>query len=234
MAEVRMKSVKHSIIEKTNSFIVMMVGIAVFVVVFCIFASKALISQSAYQQRVINEKQLALDTLNANKVAIDELKVQYAAFASASVNVLTGNPAGSGPIDGENPKIVLDALPSVYDYPGLSSSVEKILIDGGFGIESIGGAEDPLLAGQPTTSAATADVATATKPVPIAIPYPISVKTSVVGAKQLFETLEKSIRPFKVDAVSITSADDGLLTSITMNTYFLPETGLNVTTKVVD
>lgn len=61
------KSVKHEIIDKTNSHMIFTVGIATFIFVFSVFASKSLISQSLYQNRVISEKEKALSQINSNK-----------------------------------------------------------------------------------------------------------------------------------------------------------------------
>lgn len=229
MAELNTKSIKHAIIERNNSFIVGMVAAAVFVVIFCGFALNALVSQSIYQQRVISQKQDALDVLIDNKEQATKLDESYKAFASLQVNILSGSSTGGGPLDGDNPKIVLDALPSEYDYPGLSSSIEKILVDGGYSIESIGGREDSSF------DIANQDDATLSKAEanPVAIPYPISVTASIESAEALLKTLENSIRPFKIQTLSLSSEGDTLSLNIGMTTYFQPETGLQVIEEVV-
>lgn len=239
MADMHMKSLKHSIIAQTNTFIVVAVGVAVFVFVFCGFAVKTLVNQSIYQRKVITEKELARDTLILNETAAQELRQQYIAFSSQAINVLGGNPVGEGPLDGDNPRIILDALPSEYDFPALSSSIEKILTEGGFAIQSIGGSENSLLAGtvpgavgdtpEEATPALTESVAVAL----VEIPYPISINASPTKTLELFSILQRSIRPFRVDSVSITFASGELSTSIAMTTFYQPETGMKVSTKVI-
>ncbi len=230
MAEMSTKSIKHAIIERNNSFIVTMVAIAVFVVVFCGFALNALISQSVYQQRVISQKQAALSILVDNERQARNLSEAYIAFATQQINVLGASPTGDGPLDGDNPKIILDALPSEYDYPGLSSSIEKILVDGGYSIESIGGRED----GSITRNAQDSETLSRQEAKPIDIPYPIAVKASPDGAKMLLETLERSIRPFRIDTISLTSEGEEIDLVIGMSTYFQPETGLRVIEEIVE
>ncbi len=215
------KSDKHEKVDKENARIVAAVGGAAFIVVFSLFAVQALISQSLYQNRVITEKKAALNQLRENSESAEQLRASYTAFISEEENVIGGNRDGDGPSDGNNAKIVLDALPQEYDYPGLASSLEKILVDGGYSIESVGGAEDPSLGS--TTDAST----------PVEIPYPISVNASPKNTRELLVTLEKSIRPFYVDSLTIRSSNNGLRTSLGLRTFFQPGLEYQLDSKVV-
>ncbi|HMT19186.1 MAG TPA: GspMb/PilO family protein [Candidatus Saccharibacteria bacterium] len=206
------KSVKHDAIDKSNNRTIIAVGTATFVFIFSAFAVRALISQSLYHGRVIREKELALSQLKENEQSIDELKKTYESFESEEINILTGNPAGNGALDGTNVKLVLDALPSKYDYPALSSSFEKILRDGGYDIGSIGGAEDSGLA--ESSAKAIKDVK------PVEIPYVFSVNADTEGLVRLLETLEHSIRPMYVDQLEVQVGDTVLQAQVTLRTYF--------------
>ncbi len=206
------KSVKHAIIDRTNSKMLVTVGIATFVFVFSVFASRALISQSLYHGRVIREKELALRLLKEDEKTVAQLKEAYDKFQSADVNILGGNPSGEGELDGNNAKLVLDALPSKYDFPALSSSIEKILRDGGYEIGSIGGVEDSALAESSTTASG--------KVIPIEMPYQFTVNADTDGIRRLLETLEKSIRPIYVDSIQVQSGDTVLQAEVTMRTFF--------------
>jgi len=216
-------SIKHAIIERTNTFIVVVVSVTVFVVVFCAFATRSLVSQSLFQQRVISEKKKALTVLEDNKRAAESLKTRYEIFATASENVLGGDPNGAGPIDGDNPRIVLDALPSEYDYPALSSSIEKLLEDGSYTIDQVGGTEDESLnISQEDTLAEVS---------PVELPYPLSFTASADATLEFFQTLENSIRPMRVNLINISVNESDLTTSINLSTYYQPATGLVVTEK---
>lgn len=221
-------SLKHNIIEKDSSRILIAVGMAVFVSVFSIFATRALISQSLYNQRVISKKEEARNALIANKANAQLLAESYALFQNEAVNIVGGNPSGTGPRDGDNAKIVLDALPSVYDFPALSSSIEKILLDGGYEIDSIGGAEDANL----NTDAASESVLSA-KPTPVSIPYPFSFQSRPEAAFTLLRTLESSIRPFSVNALKISGQGENINVQVDVSTYFQPLTGLIITKETV-
>ncbi len=205
------KSVKHEIIDKVDGRMLIIVGFAIFIFVFSIFAAKSLISQSFYQSRVISEKEKALSQINDNKKAVEELEKSFNAFQSEQLNILGGDPDGTGPIDGRNAKIVLDALPNKYDYPALSSSFEKILKEGGYEIGSIGGTEDVSLSANnlPTGTTTTYE-----------IPYSFSVSSDVEGMKKLLETIEKSIRPMYVDNFQFQVGESILQARIGLHTYF--------------
>ena len=215
------KSEKHEKVDSENAKIVASVGGAAFIVVFCLFAAQALISQSLYQNRVISEKKEALSILEDNKTSVEELRSSYTAFISEEENVIGGSRSGSGVADGDNAKIVLDALPGEYDYPGLASSIEKVLDDGGYTIEAVGGSEDVALAGSQDSTT------------PVEIPYPFSVSASPSATQELLETLEKSIRPLYVDSLTIRSSQAGLRTSIGLRTFYQPGVIYELDSKVV-
>lgn len=218
------RSVKHEIISKDSTRIVTIVALSVFVVVFCGFAIRTLLSQSFYHGRVIGEKEKTYKQLQANEKALAELKQEYDAFVNSSENILQGNPNGTGLIDGNNAKIVLDALPGKYDYPALASSFEKILVDGGYEVDSLGGSED--------TSIVSAATASAT---PIEIPYTFSVTAPYAQTFNLLKVLERSIRPMHVDRLGIQLQADGLLrTQVTLHTYFTQQKAYELGSKEVE
>jgi len=218
------KSVKHDIIDKSNSRVILSVGVATFIFVFSIFAGRALVSQSLYHNRIITEKKKALTQLSANKKSIEQLNSSFDVFQSESTNILGGVSAGDGPLDGSNAKIILDSLPGKYDYPGLSSSFEKILKEGNYNIGSIGGIEDVALASTNSPSG---------EAIPIAIPYAFTVSSDVNGVKNLLQTLERSIRPMYVDSLEVQVGDSILQTRVSLHTYFTQPKTFDVGTKEV-
>ena len=120
-------SSKRLQIDKANASMVAFLAVAAFIAVFSLVASKALLSQRSYQSRVIAEKKKALTQLKTNNQAATELVAAYKSFVAAPENIIAGSASGSGDRDGDNAKIVLDALPSKYDFPALVTSIEKIL-----------------------------------------------------------------------------------------------------------
>jgi hypothetical protein len=137
-------STKRLQINKASATMVLPLTIASFITVFSLVATRALLSQRSYQSRVISEKEKAKKQLKENIVEVEKLRAQYKGFADAPTNVLGGDPRGAGEKDGDNARIVLDALPSKYDFPALATSLEKLLTNGGYKIESIAGSDDEL------------------------------------------------------------------------------------------
>lgn len=214
---------KRALIDKANASMLAIIGVTSFVVTFSLVSCKALFSQSTYQGRVIKSKDTALRTLKQNNKNITSLVSSYSTFANGATNVLGGNPSGSGPLDGDNPRIVLDALPSKYDFPGLVSGLNRVLTQGGYKGIVIGGTDDEVAQQEAGT-----DVAA-----PVEIPFPLTIITDYNGARNLLLTLEKSIRPMYVDKVGITASSSNVTINVSAKTYYMPEKTLKISTKVV-
>src|SRR5579884_4256983 len=102
---------KRVAISKANAQMVAVVAVASFVTVFCLVASRAVWSQNSYQARVTTAKEKAHQQLLKNIQAYGDLTSSYKAFISTPTNVIGGSPTGTGDNDGDNAKIILDALP---------------------------------------------------------------------------------------------------------------------------
>lgn len=210
-------------ISKANTTMVAVIAIASFVTMFSLVAAKALWDQRSFQARVITEKEVARNQLKANVAAVDSLVNSYKAFVGTPENVIGGSPSGKGDRDGDNAKIVLDALPSKYDFPALASSIEKLLQSGDYTIENITGTDDEANQQAAQTQANT----------PVEIPFQIGASGSYPNIQKLVSSLELSIRPFTITKVTFTGEDNKLQTQINGKSYYLPEKNLKITTKEV-
>lgn len=216
-------STKRVQIDKANVIIVAATSVAAFLTIFSLISSKALLSQRSYQARVIAEKSKANTQLDKNIKAVEELKKSYTVFVANDVNIIGGSRTGTGDRDGDNAKIVLDALPSKYDYPAVASSLEKVLSDNkGYKLLAISGKDDEVNQNK-------ADAPSK----PVEMPFTISVGTSYQGAKDLLTLFERSIRPINVQSMTIAGAGDNLTVNVEANTYYQPERSLSITKKVV-
>lgn len=211
-------------IDKDQATTVGVVAVAVFLTVFSVVSSRALLTQRAYQQRVITKQEKARDQLKANIEALNQLEVSYKDFISTPDNVIGGNPKGTGDRDGDNAKITLDALPSKYDFPALASSLEKILNDRKFKIGGITGTDDEL--------AQSAKQSTST-PQPIDMPFSVSVSGSYQSIQDLIGVLEKSIRPINVGKITLSGGLDNMQLTLDAKTYYQPEKVFEVRQEVV-
>jgi hypothetical protein len=222
MAKIELSS-KRLQISKTNLYIVTVVSIACFVSIFALTASKTLLSQRSYQAKVISQKVTAKKQLQANLEARDKLVSQYKLFVGSSTNAIGGVTNGNGDRDGDNAKIILDALPSKYDYPALATSLEKILSSSSLTITDISGTDDELNQSAGSSSA----------PTPVDMPFTISFDGTPDNANNFFGVLQRSIRPIKIQQVTITGNDAKLSTNIVAKTYYQPEKSLSIKSEVV-
>lgn len=218
-------STKRLAITKANAQMVGVVAAASFITVFCLIAARTVWSQTRYQARVTSATEKAHQQLQKNLTAFDKLVISYNAFQSAGTNIIGGNPAGSGANDGDNAKIILDALPSTYDFPALTSSLEKILTAGNFNVSSITGTDDQL-AQQKNTSSPT--------PQPVGMPFSFTVtNTDYTAIQQLITVLQQSIRPIQIDSLTLSGGANDMTLTVNAHTYYQPGKSLDITQKVV-
>jgi hypothetical protein len=216
-------SIKRVQIDKANVALVVIVSVACFLTVFSLVASHAVWKQLSYQSKVISKKTTARDTLVSNLKARDQLVSKYNAFVGTTTNVIGGSSTGTDQKDGDNAKIILDALPSKYDFPAVASSLEKLLTGNGLGINSIAGSDDEI---------AQSD-STATTPKPVEMPFQMSFSGNTDQTAALFAALQNSIRPIQVQTITISGSDAQVTTSVSALTYYQPEKNLNIKSEVV-
>lgn len=217
-------STKRILIDKTNSRIVIYTSIAAFMVVFTLVASKTLISQAMYQNRVISAKKTAVAQLKTDISSTSNLVTAYKAFVSTPQNVIGGDPNGSGPKDGDNGKIVLDALPSKYDFPALATSLEALLTSQNVQIQSISGTDQEVAQQNDESSS---------NPQPVAMPFQISVSGSYQSIQNLVGAFNSSIRPFQVQTMLMSGNDSNMTLTMTAQTYYQPEKVFSVSKEEV-
>lgn len=217
-------STKRLQIDKANLSIVISTSVATFVTVFCLIGSQALLSQRAYQSKVITKKEAAKKQLDENVKAVDSLVSSYKQFVAGPVNIIGGSATGTGDRDGDNAKIVLDALPSKYDFPALASSLEKLVTDNGEQILTIQGVDDELNQEANTGGAS---------PQLVEMPFEISAKGNYPSAQNLIAVFEKSIRPFPILSLSITGKESEITMDIKAKTFYQPSKTLNIKSEPV-
>ena len=218
-------SSKRIAIDKASAQMVAIVAVSAFVTVFCLMASKTVLSQNQYNSRVMSAKQKAHNQLQDNIEAFNDLQKSYKAFNSTSTNVIGGLTDGTGDNDGSNSKIILNALPSTYDFPALTSSLEKMMTDRGLKVSSITGTDDQVNQQGNTESSS---------PEPVEIPFTFTITgANYKAVNELFKALQSSIRPFQVDKVDISGGENNMTVTVEAHTYFQPARSIQPTTKVV-
>lgn len=205
---------KHVQIDRTYAKIVIAVAAACSAVIFCLVVSNALIKQISYQNKAIGLKNKSADQLKKNVNNVTPLVNSYEAFDSATESVL-GTPAN-------NTKIVLDALPSKYDFPALATSLEYIISQSGMVPKTISGTDNELGAEQNNAN-----------PEPIEIPFTIEGAGSYEQAKALLKKFERSIRPFSVGELTFSGSDNNMTVAIAAKTYYQPEKKLEFKQTII-
>lgn len=223
MAKVTSSTTKRSLIDKANSTMFASIAIAAFLVIFCLVSANTLISQANYQNKIISAKGQAVDQLQDNLEARDSLVTSYKAFVDTQTNVLGGNPTGAGPLDGDNAKLVLDALPSKYDFPALATSLEQMINSQNLQIQSIAGTDQEVEQQKDAAG----------NPAPVAMPFEVQVTGSYDAIQGLVGLMDRSIRPFQIQTMELSGSQSTMMATITAVTYYMPEKSFNVSTEVI-
>lgn len=197
---------------------------AAFILVFTLIAGKSLLGQLSYQNRIISIKKAALTQLNTDLQARDTLQASYNSFVAENPNILSGDSSGKGDKDGDNASLILDALPSYYDFPALGTSLEKIMTDQDLTILSISGTDEEATQGANTSSPS---------PQPVAMPFEVSVNGSYQSIQNLTQTFLQSIRPFQIESIGLTGDESSMKASISAQTFYQPGKTLNIKQEVV-
>lgn len=215
---------KRTLISKANSTIVIASTMAAFMLVFTLVAGKSLFGQVAYQGRVIDAKKSALRQLEADLEARDSLQDAYRQFIADDPNVLAGDIKGVGDRDGDNAKLVLDALPSKYDFPALTTSLEKVIVGQNLTILGISGTDQ---------EADQVNMQVSPNPEPIPMPFQVQVTGPYSSVQALIDVFLRSIRPFQIQTLELAGDENSMNATITAQTFFQPEKSLEITQKAV-
>jgi hypothetical protein len=223
----QMISTKRLQIDKANATVTLVVALASFLTISTIVMSRSLLIRQNYQARVLQKKKEAADQLKANVAAVQQLNDAYTAFVDMQPNAIGGSkdtPENGGTErDGDNAKITLDSLPSKYDFPAVTTSMEKLLTQRNFKIESIAGTDDEVAQKNKIEG----------NPIPIEMPFNFVVNSSYDPITDLLKVLEKSIRPIQIQTLSLTAKETIVQLEIDAKTYYLPEKTLNITKEAV-
>ncbi len=215
---------KRSLINKANSTMVIATTAAAFILVFSLVAGKSLVGQMVYQNKIIGAKKEAINQLREDLAARDSLAAAYSTFVAENPNVLAGDVKGTGDKDGDNAKLVLDALPSKYDFPALTTSLEKIISGQNLSILSITGTDQ---------EADQEGKQSSPDPQPVAMPFQVGVSGSYDSIQNLIEVFLHSIRPFQILNLELSGDESSMNVTIEAQTFYQPEKSLEIKKEVI-
>jgi Tfp pilus assembly protein PilO len=208
-------SSKREQIEVIRSRMITIASISIFVVIFSLSSAYSLWTRMNFQNNLISAKKIARNQLSNDIQTSNQLTSSYKSFINTPTNLLGNNVTG---VQNNNAKIILDALPSSYDFPALTTSVQNILSNQGVTIDSIGGTE------QSSLSQSTSTVATP-------IPFTFSIDGPYQNIQNVINTIEKSIRPFQIQTISLSGNQSDVTLSATAQSFFQPPVKFKITTR---
>jgi len=219
------ESLKKLALSKANVQIIAVSAAAAFITVFCLVTANYLLGIRSYQSKIISADNIAYSQLKTDVIAKNTLDSSYQAFVRQSPNVLGTNNVNTPGYTYNNATIILDALPSRYDFPAVVTSIDKMLQNGNFNVTSIGGTD---------VSASTSNTPES-NPQPVSIPFSFTINQATYQSLQsLFSILQSSIRPMVVDSVNLSGQDSNLSINVSAHTYFQPAKLFSIGTETIN
>jgi hypothetical protein len=215
-------------LDKAQTSMITTVAVATIVTIFCLVASKSLVSQASYQSRVIHARHTSIKQVKTNIDNANSLADHYNQVfeGNSPANIIGGKNTKSSqaqPPDGDNGSIVLHALPTTYDFPALLTSMAKVLSGHAVTNQSITGSDQAL------------DF----KNDPVPNPAPVEIDLSAAGtvtyanAQGLIQDFERSIRPFDITKLSLNGNQATMSISFDLATFYQQAKTTGLTTQEI-
>ncbi len=217
-------SIKRVAITKANAQTIIVTAVAGFITVFCIVASHYLYSLIGYQSRVISADKQADSQLKSDVNAESRLVSQYRQFVQQNPTII-GQPASStSQLKYNNATVILDALPSQYDFPALTTMLQKLITTNNLNLTSLGGQDQSAsMSNSPEAN-----------PQPVEIPFSFTVSgANYQSIQQLFKNLENSIRPIVIDNISLSGTDSSMNLNVSAHTYYQPKKIFKISSETI-
>lgn len=208
-----------NIINKT----VIICSVGIFLIIFFAFTINSLYSKYTYQSKVISLQSKALVNLNKDLAASKGLDKSFISFIQTNPNIINGNSTNPNSVNGgDNSKIILDALPSSYDFPELVTSLQNLLNSQSVSINSISGIDQSSTVNVSSGSGVTT------------IPFQISVTGSYSNIQKLITAMQNTIRPIDILSIDLSGDQSSISATISAQTYFQPGIKFNINKETVN
>lgn len=207
---------KQAQIKKAGSTVFIAVAIASIIVSMSLVLLNILWGNARYNSKVQGQQEIARDTLETNVQVFEELQVSFDELENSNELI------PQQPDDKKNSEIILDALPSAYDFPALTSSINNLATMSAVEIQRFEGVD----LGEDALQSSNA-------PTPESIPLEISVEGSYESIAKFLENLENSIRPINVKSLSMNGTTGSIRADISLETYYQPAFDLTIEKETV-
>lgn len=196
---------KRQQIDTANRTMFTTIVVASIAISFAIASAQYLFTVWQHNNRIISAKYQAIGNLNNNIQKAGELKQQVDSLVAnqdlASVKIDQKDP---------NTKSILDALPADLETAALATSLQQAIINrSSVIIENI-------------TIPSESGLNLVTDPTPQAITLSFAVSGSFKQIEELILDLERTIRPIKVNRVTIENSGSGLRATFDVTTFYQP------------
>jgi hypothetical protein len=210
---------KRQQIELAGRYMFIWVAVAAIAVSFCIATGQYMFAKWDYNNKILNAKYKASDTLTRNINNANELKKEVdALLANADLASVKTDPNDTAT------KSILDALPTTLDPAALATSLqESILNRSGVTIENITVPSEVSSGDSTPTGDAT----------PQEAKFTFVVSGSYSQIRTMVHDLERVIRPIKVTGVTMNGTDSSLRATFDAVTYYQPAKSANAKEETI-
>lgn len=209
-------STKHLQIQKASSTVFLAVAMAAVVVSFCLVFMNILWGTWQFNSRVHTAQEGVRDTLENNLKIAPDLEQSFSNLEISAAIIPDQGP------DKSNSEIILDALPSKFDYPALVSSIDNLAKETSVKLISFSGNDVGEDAQESSNN-----------PSPVEIPFIMNVEGEYDAVKKFLRGIETSIRPFEVLSLNMQGSDQNLRVTVDAVTYYQPAFSLETGTEVI-
>lgn len=194
---------KREQLKKSGSTVFIAVAVSAVIVMFSLISIRFLWDKKNYNDRVISAKTKARNDIETNLENLEKLTEQFAQLDTSATT---------------NSSTILHALPPVYDYASLTTSLNSLAVSSGVKFNGSSGQD----------SSADAVISSPVSK-PVEIPITVQVTGSYEAIKKFVGNLERSIRPIQVTNVSFSGTNDNIQAQIQATTYYQPARSFDVT-----
>lgn len=217
-------STKRIAVSKANAQMVAVAAGAAFITVFCLVASNYMLGLRSYQSKIIAADYKADIQLKTDVSSEKILVRQYLKFVQQNPTLLGSQLVNTPQLKYNNATVILDALPSQYDFPALTTSVQKLLQSDNLNVVSIGGTDQSASITNDSTS----------DPQPVSMPFSFSIDSAnYQSVQQLLQELQASIRPMQIDSLTMSGTDSDMTLAVNAHTYYQPKKVFKIGTEII-
>ena len=209
-------STKHSQIRQASTQTFVAVAVSSVVVSMSIVMLNILWETSKFNSSVHDAQGVAKDILETNIEAAKPLQESFDRLE------ISGNLIPTQADNKKNSEVILDALPSKFDFPELAASISNLAKVSSVELKSFRGTD-------------IGSDATQSSPSPVAeqIPFTMEVEGSYSAVAKFLLNMENSIRPIKTLSLDLSGTDNKLRATINAETSYQPAFDLKIQKRTV-